>query len=359
MAADVGYLSNKRMALEIGIGLAELSGRMLSLPVDDPIGWGPRPALEGAAAGPPSTLRDLYDLPVTVLGDDEYQRLAAGRDVRTVAWPDLHDAVYSDQPRAEDFAEFALGRPVVSFDRSWDDEPILVVAARGLSLYSYFFHLRAGRRRSLFRLLECVRPKDPYRELAAELASVLGPFSAAHIRRTDHLAGVPDARSVTPWMIRDNLAEVFPRDQRMVVCTEADPTSGTFALLLDSFDDVVFLSDLVLSDPVWRSRFTALDRHDDSALAVVTQEVAARAERFVGTFGSTFTAMIHRQRQLADPGEPFWFTGDFLGGDTRFERCQYLPVAEGPFTWNRHRYPVPPGSLSWMREWPEVVVTEG
>ena len=83
--------------------------------------------------------------------------------------------------------------------------------------------------------------------------------------------------------------------------------------------------------------------------------MAGRAERFAGTFASTFTAIIHRRRHLADPSEPFWFTADFLGGQTRFEACGYLPVAEGRFTWNRHQYPVGADALAWMREWPEVV----
>lgn len=355
MGEDPGYLSNKRMALEIGIGLAVLSRRTLSLPVDRPIGWGPRPALVGEEAGHPSSLRDLYELPVEVHGDDAFESLAASSDTRVVEWPDLHEAVYTDDPGAEDLESFALGRPHVSWDPSWGDEPVVQIAARGLGSYAYFFHLDTDRRSSLFELLQSVCPKAPYRVFAEEVTHELGHFNAAHIRRTDHLAGVPDARKVTPWMIRDNLASVLPADERLVVCTEADPGAAAFVPLLEHFEDVVFLSDFVLGHPDLRGRFSTLERHDDTALAVVTQEVAARAERFVGTFGSTFTGIIHRQRHLAATSEPFLFTGDFLGGGTRFERCAYRDVQPGPFTWNRHAYPVPAGALSWLREWPECV----
>lgn len=357
MGEDPGYLSNKRMALEIGIGLAELSGRTLSLPVDRPVGWGPRPALEGDAAGHPSTLRDLYELPVDVIGNDEFEALGASGGVRVVEWPDLHDAVFTDDPGAEDLEAFALGRPHVSWDPSWDADPVVQIEARGLGSYGYFFHLGADERSSLFDVLRAVRPREAYRAFADEVARALGHFNAAHIRRTDHLAGVPDARKVTPWMIRDNLASVLPTDERLVVCTEADPEAAAFAPLLGHFEDVVFLSDFVLGNRELRDRFSTLDRHDDTALAVVTQEVAARGQRFVGTFGSTFTGIIHRQRHLADPSEPFLFTGDFLGGGTRFERCEYLDVRPGPFTWNRHAYPVPAGALSWLREWPECAAS--
>ena len=101
----------------------------------------------------------------------------------------------------------------------------------------------------LFSLLEQIRPKQPYCDLASDLAAELGPFNAAHIRRTDHLAGVPDYRRVTPWLIRDNLAAVFPADERLVVCTEADAESDVFKPLRAHFGDVVFLSPFVLDDP--------------------------------------------------------------------------------------------------------------
>jgi hypothetical protein len=358
MAEDVGYLSNKLMALEIGIGLAHLGDRTLSLPVDSPIGWGPRPALDGVDAGTASSLRDLFDLPVEVLGDDEYDQLVGAHPVLTVDWPDLYHVAYADPPERrqdeERVAAFANGRPTVAFDPDWADAPILDLPARGLASYSYFFHLTPDRRREVFSRLEQIRPKRPYRELASSVAADLGRFNAAHIRRTDHLVGVPDYRRVTPWMIRDNLAAVLPSEERLVVCTEADPDSDVFKPLRAHFGDVVFLSQHLLDDPVWRARFAELERHDDSTLALITQEVAARADRFVGTFASTFTGIIHRRRHLADGREPFMFTADFLGGGTRFERCTYEPIVDGPFTWNRLGYPVDPAALAWMREWPEA-----
>ena len=37
----------------------------------------------------------------------------------------------------------------------------------------------------------------------------------------------------------------------------------------------------------------------------------------------------------------------------RFDRCEFLPVDDGPYSWNRFRYPVSPDAYSWLREWPE------
>jgi hypothetical protein len=44
---------------------------------------------------------------------------------------------------------------------------------------------------------------------------------------------------------------------------------------------------------------------------------------------------------------------DFSSPLVRYERCEFLPVDDGPYTWNRIRYPVSPDAYSWMREWPE------
>ena len=50
---------------------------------------------------------------------------------------------------------------------------------------------------------------------------------------------------------------------------------------------------------------------------------------------------------------------DFVSPLVRFERCEFLPVDSGPFSWNRVRYPAPPGLSSWFREWPESFDTSG
>jgi hypothetical protein len=355
VGGDPGYLSNKRMALEIAVGLAHLSGRRLALPVDEPIGWGPRPALTGEAAGPPSSLRDLYDLPVALMHDAGHDGPADG-PARRPDWPDLAGAVLVDPPGVDrdDLEAFANGRTVIALDPTWVDDPVLEVPGRTLSYYSHFFLLDPEPRRQLFDLLEKIRLKEPYRELARVVGEELGDYNAAHIRRTDHLVGVPDYRRVMPWELRDNLAGVFRADQRLVVCTEADPASGFFAPLQEHFRDLVFLNDHLLGNGSTRGRFDALPRHDDSALAAVSQAVAVRAEGFVGTLSSTFTGIIQRERRLRDPGAPFLFTADFLRGPCRFEGCEYRAVREGPYSWNRLGYPVSPDALAWMREWPEV-----
>lgn len=353
--ADPGYLSNKRMALEIAIGLAHLSGRALALPVDDPIGWGPRPARPAEESGTPSCLRDLYELPIPVLGEEGEPAPSVGWPVPPLGGGGLAGAVLVDPPeRADhpDVAAFACGRRVLTLDHDAAEAPV-VETPRALANYSCFFFLEADRRASLFALLEGVAPRAPYGDLGRALADELAPFNAAHIRRTDLLTGVRDHRRVTPWMLRDTLAERFPAELRLVVCTEADPASDVFLPLRSHFAEVVFLNEHVLATA--RDRFDALARHDDSALALVSQEVATRADGFVGTLGSTFTGIIHRQRRRRDHREPFLFTADVLGAGEHFVAGEYREVGDGPFSWNRVGHPLEPETISWIREWPEAV----
>ncbi len=89
-------------------------------------------------------------------------------------------------------------------------------------------------------------------------------------------------------------------------------------------------------------------------LALLTQLVASKARVFAGTLFSTFTALIHRLRGFAGQDSGFLYCyNDFLSPLVRFERCEFLPVDEGPFSWNRVRYPISPDAYSWFREWPE------
>jgi len=82
--------------------------------------------------------------------------------------------------------------------------------------------------------------------------------------------------------------------------------------------------------------------------------VASKAAVFAGTMFSTFTALIHRLRGFAGREPNFLYCyNDFVSPLVRFDRCEFLPVGDGPYSWNRVRYPISPDAYSWMREWPE------
>ena len=69
---DVGLLSNKRMALEVAVAFAHLSGRRLSMPFEESIGAAPVSSVAEDRRGVQSRLLDLFELPVPVVYPDEW-----------------------------------------------------------------------------------------------------------------------------------------------------------------------------------------------------------------------------------------------------------------------------------------------
>ncbi|MCP4963857.1 MAG: hypothetical protein GY926_01335 [bacterium] len=233
------------------------------------------------------------------------------------------------------------------------DAHVLYLRGRLLSFYSYCFFATGHQRRALWAFIQGVRPRRPYAALGARIARDLsGPFNAVHLRRSDLIIGIREYAGVSGAAIANNLAEVLPADETLLVCSEVDESDALFHPLRQRFNNVVFANTLILEDH--RTAFFDLPRHEDNALGVVTQELAARSSTFVGTVGSTFTGMIQRAHLLREPEMKFLYTADYTPPGPRFERGQYLDRFDGAFSWNRIGYRWPPETLAWFREWPEA-----
>jgi hypothetical protein len=351
------------MSLEIGVGLAALTGRRLSMPWGDRIGHAPGPgparsrervASNDDVARP--TMLDLWEVPLDPVTEEEWSD-AGGHEARTLDWGTFTKSVYlagSDKTPPTSVIDFANGR--TRFVRvPVTDERALRIVGRPLAWYSYFFHATGDPRRRLLEAVGQVRLVQPYREFGTTVASDLGSYNVAHVRRTDMVRGIRAYAGVSPLTIATNLAAILPTDETLVIATEADPASTLFDPIKERFGDVVFLTDVVLSDHA--PGFGSLPFHEDNALGVITQLVATRAVRFVGTMGSTFTGLIHRERRRRDPSAPFSYTADFTSAGPEFRDGQYVEGRQGRYTWNRIGLQVPPEVLAWMREWPEAVVS--
>lgn len=355
--ADPGLLTNRRMALEVAVGLSHLTGRRLSMPWADRIGGapGPRPASGPDLDDRPRTL-DLWEVPVDVVDDDEWDSLDPATAVE-LPWGPYGFCVYlaDDRPVPHPgLRDFAHGR--TRFVRVPDDEsPAYWVRGRPLSFTSLFFHATGDTRRSLLGAVGGVRLREPYQRLGEAVARDLGPHNVAHIRRTDLVRGVRAYAGVSPEHIAATLAEVLPTDELLVIATEADPASSLFDPVRVRFAHVEFLSDVILGDHA--EAFGDLPFHEDNALGAVTQVVASLADRFVGTMSSTFTALIHRLRCQRDPRSPFWYTADFTPDGPTFREAAYQEVLPGRYTWNRIGLAIDPENLAWQREWPEAVTS--
>jgi hypothetical protein len=258
---------------------------------------------------------------------------------------------------SENFRAFRYGREhVFTLTAKTGGKHDLIVDVETLGMYSCFFYGDRSVRSGLQHLLGKVRPKAPYQNFANRIASSLSPFNSIHIRRGDfrYVGQSPRADQVTGQELVRNLASRLSRDDLLVICTDTSGERRWFAPLLSYFRNVVFLDHLILRSDRWRAEFQKLPYHDDTVLGLVTQLVAARAECFLGTLFSSFTAIIQRLRGFAGKPDFLFCYSDWDPKLVRFERCEYLPVQDGPYSWNRVLYPVYPNVLSWFREWPEA-----
>ena len=343
------------MGLELGVGLAHLTGRRLALPFEDPIADAPAGPLDKNTRGTQSRILDLFEVPVEIVHPDEWEHDSQhlGRD--TVDWGTYGAKVCVAPDQSADLddpllAAFCNGREPVAAPSS--DAEVIEILGRPLAMYSYFFFATGPQKRMLHSVIRGVRARRPYRELGARIAGELGDFQAAHIRRSDLLLGLPAYKGVTPDAIAETTAKVLDPNRPLLLCTEAEPTDEVFAPLLDRFPNVIFANELIVGDH--GQAFEALPRHDDNVLGLITQEVAARSSSFIGTMGSTFTAIIQRDRIVRDPTQTFLYTADYTPSGPLFRDGSFVDTAEGPFSWNRQQIAMSPDALAWFREWPEV-----
>jgi hypothetical protein len=352
---DVGLLTNIRMAAEVAVAIAHLSGRRLSMPFEVPIPPAPVSSIPPEKRGTPGGVLDLLELPVPVVHPDEWASEFDGRAVETHDWGAVAEGVCVVDPEMslDDpvFMDFLNGRKKV-WTVPQSDAKTVAINGRLLTFYSYFFFATGPTRRGLHALIRGVRPRQPYRELGAKIAGDAGRFNAVHIRRSDLTKGIPAYNSITPEMIAENLTSLLPPDEQLIVCSEMDARDELFEPVLARFSNVEFANDLILEDH--GDAFFGLPHHEDNALGLVTQQVAARAASFVGTMGSTFTGMIQRERRVADPNSRFVYTADFSPEGPTFAHGEFQDIRAGNFSWNRMALKMSPDVLAWFREWPEA-----
>lgn len=354
--SDPGLLTNRRMSIEVGLAVAALSGRRLSMPWSDRVGDAPglQPTRQPGERIRP-LITDLWDLPEEmVVPDDEWAERVAAAPPHEVEWGAFSDCVYLGDPDpipSPHVRDFANGR--TRYVRVPDVDGDVHVAGRPLVFYSYFAHATGARRRAMLDAVEQVRPRTEYLELAERVAADLGDFNLAHVRRSDLTVGIPAYGELAPVAIADALAANLPTDTPLVVATEDDPDSELFDPFRERFSELVFLSQLLLVDHA--ESFASLPATEDNALGILTQEVAVHARRFHGTFGSTFTGYIHRERCRRDPDAPFEYTYDYSPPGPTFVDGRFVEAHDGRYTWNRVKLAVSADVNGWLREWPESV----
>lgn len=363
-----GY-SNNRMSLDIAIVLAHLTGRVLApyrfrMPRRHPVDP------DDHRVPDPMVVPELFDIPVPWSDEHLLRTWISEPEAACWEWEPIYDSVVCLDaiPPLDDarFADFRNGRShAYAIGPRYEEGRDLHITTQGLGNYSSCFYLDDERRRDVVDLMRRVRPKQPYVDAADRITAGLGAYNAVHLRRGDFVVNelarrrISRAATVTGREIVSNLASRMDRDDPLVICTDGAAGEEIFGPIQQHFRHTVFLDRHLREDAGVRELVAGLPREGEAVDALLTQLVAAAARTFAGTLFSTFTGLIHRMRGFADPhAEVLYCYDDFLSPLARFERGAYLPVDDGPFTWNRVRYPVSPDACSWMREWPEAWCTQ-
>jgi SM-20-related protein len=372
-------LSNGVMSIEVGVVLASLTNRFLVLdgnvtPPANIVSYGGRVTNER-----PSRVTDLIDLPVAwgePNGNTSEQKSLELTDYSLWDLVLYHPA--SLDIAAADALSFANGRRLwATVTDEHDRIPVLRVSEdatvpgrdyrrRNLCFYSYLFYFDAPTRRSAYRLLQRMTPKQPLAELARRVAVDLGSFNAVHLRRGDfkRTLGVTTLER-QPREAIEALDHHFSRQDLLVIVTDErdDPFFGEIRA---AYPHHLFIDHHILD--AYEPDFRALPHRDSLALAYLSQLVAAESKDFIGTMRSTFTALIHRYRGNRGRREVFKFLWnelpaegeELVRGRQRINRSVPLDrgvmVEEysGPYSWNRYNRRISP---AFMREWPESFLT--
>lgn len=359
-----GY-SNNKMSLDIAIVLAHLTGRLLvpyrfRLPRRFQLDAQHNQMIE------PMVVPYLFEIPVPWSDEYLFKTWISVPDAVECAWQSVHESVFCfpDRPPLDDerFQHFRNGRRYVhSFGEREHAAQDLHINAHTLGLFSYFVYLDDERRRAVVDLMRRVKPKRQYLDAAERIAASLGAFNAIHIRRDDFVANelsqkkITRAGSISGQEIVANLASRMNRDDPLIICTDGSSREEIFGPIQHYFRHVIFLDRYLREDANMREIMAEFPLHHEGVDALVTQLVASKAQTFAGTLFSTFTALIHRFRAFDRQESNFLYCySDFLPPLVRFDRGEFLPVDDGPYTWNRIRYPVSPDAYSWLREWPEA-----
>lgn len=353
------------MSLDIAVALAYLTNRVL-VPYRFRL---PRTSPENLKPGrwrDSLTLPDLFEIPVPWSKECLLKTWISVDDKLDCTWQPVYESVFCFpaflSSGSDRFQHFRNGRQYIyRLDERQNEAPDLHINTHALGNYSHFFYLDEDRHQQLIKVMKRLRPKRPYRHVSERIAAALGNFNAIHIRRGDFVRNelskkkITRAASIGGDEIVANLASRMSCDDPLVICTDGDPREEIFGPIKNYFREVVFLDSYLRESANIREMISELPRSDPAVFVLLTQLVASKARVFAGTLFSTFTALIHRLRGFDNGKSEFLYCyNDFASPLVRFERCEFLPVEDGQYTWNRIRYPISPGAYSWFREWPEA-----
>ena len=210
---------------------------------------------------------------------------------------------------------FSLGRKRLDLSKG----PVHL-SGYNICYYSSFFF---NRNISLDQELSKIKFKKEYWDFANMVADSIGEFNGAHIRLTDHKYNF----EVTQDMFDEKIN--FLNDRPIFILTD-DVTNPMF-----KNKNIILLDDYIVDN--FSKEFLSLSSQSEAVFGLVSAMIMSRSSKFIGTFLSTFTGFIQRERAKNDKDDFVFFGKETLDKGT-------------PFSWNTDNVTF---GIGLSRDWPE------
>ena len=245
---------------------------------------------------------------------------------------DFHSHVFYTESTFDNF-NFRCNRNILYPEKF---NKIRYVYNTGFGIYSSF--VCGTRVNEIKFLLKLIKFNDEILVLRDKLLSKFNKFNALHIRKGDfkHFSPVCNyINSITVETIDYDIEKNFKKDIPIIIFTD---DKSFYLSLKQKITDykLIYFDDI--------AKFYTKSKDLISLLSLL---IASESENFLGTWGSTFTGLIHRYRILNNKENNFLFITDSV-----HITDNVLPVGR-PYSWNDKYYKRYENCLYWMREWVE------
>jgi hypothetical protein len=246
------------------------------------------------------------------------------------------------------FEQFGMGRFCLTREELNAADLIEWTDTR-LSNPSYFYLLGRSEKMELLKSV-AIQYIPEIERLAGAITDELGIYNSVHIRLGDFLKLRPGyGASARSGEFAEYIEAAFPKETVVLIATDGLEEKPLFRKLFDGYD-FRFVDELVFDE--YRNEFLALPFTDFNVLSILNQLICASSEKFIGTYFSTFTGVIHKLRQERFGKKDYMFFPDPSVSKHLTPDLKLKPDRQGFFDWNRFSAFAPSHfQMAWAREW--------
>lgn len=200
-----------------------------------------------------------------------------------------------------------------------------------LSYYSIMFF---NRTKKFDLYLKQLNFKKEYLDLANFIFSQIGNFNGIHLRQTDFSQMI---YSVKKEEYDNSLQKLKETNSLILLCTD-NPDSP----IVKNDGSVLFIDNLIKDN--FMKEFNQLTVNSKISFDLICMLIMCKSSDFVGTIGSTYSGLIHRNVNQNKKNNHHWANmGD------------YDNILGYPFSWNSYDK-ISIGKKLWWREWKESYI---